>query len=233
MVREFIENLKYFKPLIFKNRGKILSEDLIDLIVDLYENEAIELVQKKVKSGEDPLKILEQVRIAMAKVGEKFEKKEFFLPDLIMSGEILREITEILEPKLKTSPKVEKLGKIILGTVFGDIHDIGKNIVRFMLETNGFEVYDLGINVIKEKFVEKIKEVNAEIIALSGFLTLAYDSMKETIAEIKKAGLRDKAKIMIGGGQMNETIRKYVGADAYGKDAIEAVVLAKKWVGAK
>ncbi|TKJ25077.1 MAG: hypothetical protein CEE42_08570 [Promethearchaeota archaeon Loki_b31] len=211
----------------------ILPEDLINLIVDLYEKEAIELVQKKVEVGEDPLKILDQVRLAMAKVGEKFENKEFFLPDLIMSGEILRQITEILEPKLKAGLKAESLGKIVLGTVFGDIHDIGKDIVRFMLETNGFEVYDLGVDVPKGKFVEKIKEVNPEIIALSGFLTLAYNSMKETIEEIKKAGLREKAKIMIGGGQMDERIRKYVGADAYGEDAVEAVVLAKKWVGAK
>ncbi|MFX1394289.1 MAG: B12-binding domain-containing protein [Promethearchaeota archaeon] len=209
-----------------------MSEDLIKLIVELQENETIELVRKKIDDGEDPLKILDQIREAMAKVGELFEKKEYFLPDLIMAGEILRQITEILEPKLKTSTKVKTLGKIVLGTVFGDIHDIGKNIVGFMLETNGFEVYDLGIDVPKEKFVEKIKEVNAEIVALSGFLTLAYDSMKETIEEIKKEDLRDKARIMIGGGQIDETIRDYVGADAYGKDAIEAVALAKKWVGA-
>lgn len=209
-----------------------MSEDLINLIVELQENETIELVRKKVDDGEDPLKILDQVRKAMAMVGELFEKKEYFLPDLIMAGEILRQITEILEPKLKTSTKVKSLGKIVLGTVFGDIHDIGKNIVRFMLETNGFDVYDLGIDVPKEKFIEKIKEVNAEIVALSGFLTLAYDSMKETIEEIKKAELRDKARIMIGGGQIDESIRNYVGADAYGKDAVEAVALAKKWVGA-
>lgn len=207
-----------------------MTENLINLIVDLQENETLELVRKKIKNGEDPLKILDQVREAMAKVGDLFEKKEYFLPDLIMAGEILRQITEILEPKLRTSTEVKSLGKIVLGTVFGDIHDIGKNIVRFMLETNGFKVYDLGIDVSKEKFVEKIKEVNPEIVALSGFLTLAYDSMKETIEEIKKAKLRDKAKIMIGGGQIDESIRNYVGADAYGKDAIEAVALAKKWV---
>ena len=208
-----------------------MSEDLIELIVDLCEKEAIDLVQKKIDAGEDPLKILEQIRIAMAKVGEKFENKEFFLPDLIMSGEILKEITEIIEPKLKAGVKVESLGKVVLGTVFGDIHDIGKDIVKFMLESNGFEVYDLGINVPKEKFVEKIKEVNGKIVALSGFLTLAYDSMKETIEEIKKAGLREKTKIMIGGGQINENVRKYVGADSYGKDAVEAVALAKEWMG--
>jgi len=208
-----------------------MSEDLIKLIVDLCEKEAIDLVQKKINAGEDPLKILEQIRIAMAKVGEKFENKEFFLPDLIMSGEILKKITEIIEPKLKAGVKVQSLGKVVLGTVFGDIHDIGKDIVKFMLESNGFEVYDLGVNVPKEKFVEKIKEVNAKIVGLSGFLTLAFDSMKETIEEIKKEGLREKAKIMIGGGQINEDVRKYVGADSYGKDAIEAVALAKEWIG--
>ena len=207
-----------------------MSEDLIDLIVDLSEKEAIDLVQKKIDAGEDPLKILEQIRIAMAKVGEKFENKEFFLPDLIMSGEILRQITEVIEPKLTSGGKVQSIGKVVLGTVFGDIHDIGKDIVKFMLETNGFEVYDLGVSVPKEKFVKKIKEVNAKIVGLSGFLTLAYDSMKETIEEIKKAGLSEKTKIMIGGGQMNEDVRKYVGADSYGKDAIEAVALAKEWM---
>lgn len=210
-----------------------MPEDLIDLIVNLHEKETIELVQKKIDAGEDPLKILDQIRIAMAKVGERFENKEFFLPDLIMFGEILRQITEILEPKLKAAAEVKRLGKIVLGTVFGDIHDIGKDIVKFMLDTNGFEVYDLGVDVTKEKFVEKINEVNAEIVALSGFLTLAFESMKETIEEFKKGGLREKVKIMIGGGPMNETIRKYVGADAYGKDAVEAVTIAKKWVGAK
>ena len=204
----------------------------MDLIVSLDENEAVELARKSVEAGEDPLKILDQVRIAMAKVGEKFEKKEFFLPDLIMSGEILKQITEIVKPKLKAGAEVKRLGKVVLGTVFGDIHDIGKDIVNFMLDANGFEVYDLGVDVPKEKFVEKIKEVNPDIAALSGFLTLAYDSMKQTIEEIKKAGLREKVKIMIGGGQVDETIREYVGADAYGKDAVEAVVIAKKWVGA-
>lgn len=214
-----------------KLKGGIeLSEDLIGLIVDLCEKEAKDLVQKKIDAGEDPLKILEQIRVAMAKVGEKFESKEFFLPDLIMSGEILRQVTEILEPKLKADIKAQSLGKIVLGTVFGDIHDIGKDIVKFMLESNGFEVHDLGVNVPKEKFVEKIKELDAKIVGLSGFLTLAYDAMKETIEEIKNAGLREKTKIMIGGGQINENVRKYVGADSFGKDAIEAVALAKEWI---
>jgi len=206
--------------------------DLVDLIVSLDEKGAVELVRSMIEKDVDPLKILEQVRTAMAKVGEKFEKNEFFLPDLIMSGEILRQITEIVKPKIKSNANIKTLGKVVLGTVSGDIHDIGKDIVKFMLDANGFEVIDLGVDVAKEKFVEKIKESDAKILALSGFLTLSYDSMKETIAEIKRAGLRDKIKIMIGGGQVDENIRRYVEADAYGKDAVEAVALAKKWAGA-
>jgi 5-methyltetrahydrofolate--homocysteine methyltransferase len=116
--------------------------------------------------------------------------------------------------------------------VAGDIHDIGKDIVVFMLDVNGFEVYDLGVDVPAQKFVEKIKESNAPIIGLSGFLTLAYDSMKQTIEVIKEAGLRDNVKIMIGGGQITEEIQKHTGADAYGKDAMAGVSLAKKWAGA-
>ena len=215
----------------FFRRTQFLTKDLVDLIVSLNEKEAVELVQKKVDAGEDPLKILDEVRTAMAQVGDKFENKEFFLPDLIMSGEILRQISEILEPKLRAGGEVKRLGKVVLGTVFGDIHDIGKDVVKFIMDANGFDVVDLGVDVPKEKFVEAIKEENPEIVALSGFLTLAYDSMKETIEEIEKAGLRDKVKIMIGGGQMDETIREYVNADAYGKDAVEAVEIAKKWVG--
>ena len=209
-----------------------MPENLVELIISLNEKEAVELVKKRVEAGEDPLKILDEVRTAMARVGEKFEKKEFFLPDLIMSGEILRQITDILAPKLKAGTETKRLGRVLLGTVYGDIHDIGKDIVLFMLDANGFEVIDLSVDVPKEKFIEKIKETNPDIVALSGFLTLAYDSMKETVEEIKKAGLRDRVKIMIGGGQIDETIREYVGADAYGKDAVEAVAIAKKWVGA-
>jgi methanogenic corrinoid protein MtbC1 len=210
--------------------GKIMSKDLIDFILDLNEKDAIANVQNRIDSGEDPHKILDEIRVAMAKVGERFENKEFFLPDLIMSGEILKMLTEIMKPKLKGSEKAPSIGKVVLGTVAGDIHDIGKDIVKFMLESNGFEVYDLGVDVPKDKFVEKIKEVNAKVVGLSGFLTLAYDSMKDTVEEIGKAGLREKTKIMIGGGQINEEVRKHVGADSYGKDAIEAVAIAKGWM---
>lgn len=139
----------------------------------------------------------------------------------------------MVKPKLAKAAEVKRLGKVVMGTVAGDIHDIGKDIVVFMLDVNGFEVFDLGVDVTAQKFVEKIKESGAPIVGLSGFLTLAYDSMKQTIEVIKDAGLGDKVKVMIGGGQISEEIRNYTGADAYGKDAMAGVSLAKKWVGAK
>jgi methanogenic corrinoid protein MtbC1 len=122
---------------------------------------------------------------------------------------------------------------VLIGTVKGDIHDIGKNIVTFMLYANGFEVLDLGVDVSPQKFVEAIGDFGPQVIGLSGFLALAFDTMKETIEAIETAGLRDGVKIMIGGGQVSEQVRKYTGADAYGQDAMAGVSLAKKWVGAK
>ena len=139
----------------------------------------------------------------------------------------------LLKPKLSKAEDVERLGKVVMGTVAGDIHDIGKDIVVFMLDVSGFEVYDLGVDVPAQKFVEKIKESGAPIVGLSGFLTLAYDSMKQTVEAIKDAGLRDKVKVMIGGGQITEDVMKYTGADAFGKDAVVGVSLAKKWAGAE
>jgi methanogenic corrinoid protein MtbC1 len=122
----------------------------------------------------------------------------------------------------------KKLGKIVLGTVQGDIHDIAKDIVGFMLDINGFEVTDLGVDVPPAKFVEAVKQSGAKIVGLSGFLTLAFDPMKYTVQALKEAGLTD-VKVMIGGGQVDEQIRQYTGADAYGKDAMAAVAIAQSW----
>ncbi len=210
-----------------------MAEELLKALADLQEKESLRIANERLSAGEDPLKILEDSRNALEIVGKRFEAREYFIPDLLYAGEILREIAKIVEPKLKEAAKIKCLGKVIIGTVAGDIHDIGKNIVTFMLDVNGFEVYDLGVDVPPQKFVEKIEETKAEVMGLSGFLTLAYDSMKETINAIKDAGLRDEVKIMIGGGVMDDRIRKYAGADAYGADAMAAVSLAKGWIGDK
>jgi 5-methyltetrahydrofolate--homocysteine methyltransferase len=207
--------------------------DFVTALADLKEEEALRILEEKLKAGEDPLKIMEDVRRGMEIVGNRFANSEYFISDLLYAGELLRAVTEKVKPKLATTKDIKRLGKVIIGSVAGDIHDIGKNMLIFMLEANGFEVYDLGVDVPPEKFVEKIKGTGATIVGLSGFLALAYDSMKQTIQAIKDAGLRNKVKVMIGGGQITEDVRKYTGADAFGKDAMAGVYLAKKWVGAK
>jgi len=210
-----------------------MAEDLVKAIANLHEEEALRIVEERLSAGEDAFKILADSRNALEIVGKRFENREYFIPDLVYSGEILQEIAEIVKPKLTRATEFERLGKVIIGTVAGDIHDIGKNIVTFMLDINGFEVYDLGVDVPAQKFIEKVEETQASIIGLSGLLTLAFESMKETIEIIRGSGLSNKAKIMIGGGQINDEVRKYTGADAYGTDAMSAVSLAKEWAESK
>ena len=208
-----------------------MADDLVNILADLKEKEALQIVQDRLNAGDDPLGILDDARRAMETVGKRFENSEYFIPDLVYSGEILKEITELVKPKLTKAAEVKRVGKVIIGTVSGDIHDLGKNIVTFMLDVNGFEVFDLGVDVPAQQFVDKIKETDSSVVGLSGFLTLAFDSMKETVEAIGAAGLRDRVKVMIGGGQMNDDIRKYTGADAYGANAMAGVSLAKQWIG--
>jgi len=208
-----------------------MAKDLVKTLADLKEKEALKIIEDRLGGGEDPLKILDDARRAVEIVGKRFADGEYFIPELVYSGEILKAITDMVKPKITKASEMKRLGKVVVGTVAGDIHDIGKDIVVFMLDVNGFEVFDLGIDVPAQKFVDKIKETGSKVVGLSGFLTLAFDSMKETVEEVKKAGLRDKVKIMIGGGQIDDQIKDFAGADAYGKDAMEAVKLAKGWIG--
>ena len=207
-----------------------MSEQLTNAVAELKEDEAIQMVKDMVEKGEDANLIFDSARKGMEVVGKRFADGEYFLPELIYSGEIFKSISEIVKPIMTAESGGEKIGKVIVGTVAGDIHDIGKDIVVFMLDISGFEVYDLGVDVPVQTFVDKIKETQAPIVALSGFLTLAFDAMKDTCDAIVAAGLRDGVKIMIGGGQIDEEIKKYAGADAYGRDAMTAVALAKEWI---
>jgi len=209
-----------------------MAKDLRNALADLKEEESLAIVQDRLKAGDNPLGILDDARRGMEIVGSRFAESKYFIPDLVYSGEILKSINELVKPKLTTEGETKRGGKVIIGTVAGDIHDIGKDIVVFMLDVNGFEVYDLGVDVPVKTFVDKVKETGAPVVGLSGFLTLAYDAMKQTIEAMKDAGLRDKVKVMIGGGQITEEVMKYTGADAYGKDAMTGVSLAKKWSGA-
>jgi methanogenic corrinoid protein MtbC1 len=203
---------------------------LVQAITDMREEDAVQTAKKMLDKGTNPLDILDSCREAMGIIGKRFETGESFVPELMLAGEMLRQISDEVKPRLSATGAAKKLGRVLIGTVEGDIHDIGKDIVTFMLDVNGFEVKDLGVDVPIAKFVEAVKEFKPQVVGLSGFLTLAYDPMKNTIQALKDAGLRDKVKIMIGGGQMDDQIRQYTGADAYGKDAMAAVELAKKWV---
>ncbi len=208
-----------------------MSERLVQLIADMEEEQAHALVRQMLEQGADPVGILEDCRAAMRVVGRRFETGEAFIPELILSGEILKSISAEVKPHLGHEAGAKRGARVLLGTVKGDLHDIGKDIVSFMLDVNGFQVVDLGVDVPIATFVGKIRELQPPIVALSGFLTLAYTSMKETVAAIEAAGLRDQVKIMVGGGTVDEQVCRYVGADAFGKDAVAAVVLATEWSG--
>lgn len=210
-----------------------MSQELVKAITELEEEKVEELTDSLLEKGTDPLDILDDCKKAMEIIGERFEKGESFIPELIMAGEMLDKISEKIKPVLQEKgSEQKKLGTVIIGTVEGDIHDIAKDIVAFMLDVNGFKVIDLGVDVPPSKFVESAKENSAQVVGLSGFLTLAYDPMKKTVEEFANQGMRDSVKVMIGGGQVDEQVREFTGADAFGKDAMSAVTLAKKWVGA-
>ena len=210
-----------------------MSKKLVNAIADMREEEALKLAKEMVEGGSEPMAILGAAREAMDIIGQRHQEGTYFLPELILAGEMLTQITDMIKPELAKLPEIERRGKVLIGTVEGDIHDIGKNIVTFMLDVNGFDVLDLGVDVSAQKFVEAIQDFEPQVVGLSGFLTLAFDAMKETVEAIKSAGLRDGVKIMIGGGHVNEKIQEYAGADAYGKDAMAGVSLNKKWVGVK
>jgi 5-methyltetrahydrofolate--homocysteine methyltransferase len=148
----------------------------------------------------------------------------------MMAGEMLKQVSEMIKPLIQEQKSGAKGGKVMIGTVEGDIHDIGKNIVVFLLETNGFQVLDIGINQKPAKFVEAIKSFQPVVVGMSGLLTLAFDSMKKTVEAIKEAGLRESVRIMIGGGVVTEKIKEYSAADAYAPDAMVGVRLCKQWI---
>ncbi|MFW9820233.1 MAG: B12-binding domain-containing protein, partial [Candidatus Thorarchaeota archaeon] len=204
-------------------------EAIIEAITNLEEKEVLKLVKENLNANEDPIKILEACRTGMSKIGnEAGEGGTIFLTDLIMAGEIFNEAMELLMPKLIGS-STKSLGKIVIGTVEGDIHNIGKDIAINFLRAEGFEVIDLGVDVPAQKFVDAIKEHNPPVVGMSGLLTLSIEPMKESIDAIRAANLREKVKVIIGGERTDEEVCKHVGADAWVNDAIEGVKIIKKW----
>ena len=208
-----------------------MTEALIRALVDMDEAGALKDTKALLDGGGDPLKILEACTTAMETVGKRFESGEYFLPHLMMAGEMLKQISDTVKPLMKEEQAAAEKGKVLIGTVKGDIHDIGKNIVTFLLEVNGFDVRDIGIDQPPASFVEAVREFRPAVVGMSGLLTLAFDAMKETVQALQDAGLRDQVKIMIGGAQMSDTVKENPGADAYGPDAMAGVRLCRQWIG--
>lgn len=200
-----------------------MSSTLVNDLVELKRDEVLSAVKERMVN-EDPMEILKECQEGMDTVGKLFEKGDYFLAELILSGEIFKEVASILDPFLtKSSEDHEPTGKIVLATLQGDLHDIGKNIFSILLKAQGFEIYDLGVDVPPHKVVTKVKEVQPDYVGFSALITSCFDAMKETVDEMDKDGLRDSVQVLIGGGVTNETTRKYVGADFQTTDAASGV----------
>lgn len=209
-----------------------LIENIKDAIINIQSDLALHYVKEAIEARIDPQEIISNSIVkGLEVVGEKFEKGEYFLSELIVAGEICKQIVGMLSPLLMTSGvQTKKLGRVVIGTVRGDIHDIGKNIVAMLLETAGFEIIDLGSDVSPEKFVEAVMRNEADIVALSALLTVTMPEMKIVIEELKKANVRDRVKVIVGGAPVTKEYAEEIGADGYGENAFEGVKICKSWV---
>ena len=194
---------------------------------DLKEDEVYRLVKEKLEQGTSPLEIIEACNQGMEAVGERFSSNEYFISQLIYSAEILKTVMKKLEPILKSTQRADFRGKVVIGTVKGDIHDIGKNIVITLLRGSGFDVLDMGVDVPPEKFVTALKDSQAKVLGLSALLTTTYPAMKTAVDTLKDAGIRDQVSVIIGGAPCNEQVRAFSGADYYTNDAVEGVTICK------
>lgn len=209
-------------------------QDLVNAIADMMEDEAMSLTKKYLEDGVPPMRVIDAYKDALAVVGKRFEEGSYFVPELILAGEMMKTASELIKPLMtgggEAGKETKKIGKFLLGTVEGDIHDIGKDMVNMLMDINGFEVRDLGVDVPAQRFCDAAKEFQPHIVGLSGLLTLSYDSMKSVVDGLGEIGMRDKVKVIIGGGQVDEHACKYVGADAWVTDAVAGVNYALRWV---
>ena len=200
---------------------------IVDALVEYDKSKVLEIVQNALDQGVEAKEILNKGLIAgMGVVGEKMENEEMFIPEVLMAAKTMSSAVEILKPLL-ADEDMTAIGKVIIGTVKGDLHDIGKNLVAMMLESAGFEVYNLGVDISPDKFVEEINGKNAEVLCLSALLTTTMPMMKQTIDALIESGLRDRVKIMVGGAPVTKNYANEIGADGYAPDAGSATKLAK------
>ena len=203
-------------------------EELRQALRDLNEKKVYELVEQKIREGWPAMEIVKALNEGMVAVGELFSTGKYFISQLIFSAEILKAVMKRLEPLMVKTPSGPSAGKVVIGTVKGDIHDIGKNIVVTLLRGSGFEVVDLGVDVPAERFVNALQETGARALGLSALLNFTYPEMKQVVDELVKAGLRDKVKIIIGGTPTNEQVRQFTGADYYAEDAVSGINICRQ-----
>jgi 5-methyltetrahydrofolate--homocysteine methyltransferase len=205
-------------------------DQLIQLLADLEEDAVLQLVQQRITHGDDPLQIIEDCNEGMRQVGQRYERGEFFVSGLIMSGEIFREVVELVQPLLETRANRQSSGCVLVGTVAGDIHDIGKNMVGMLLACHGFTVIDLGVDVPPAKFAAKAIEVKPDVVGLSGLITASFDGMKTTVETLRAQAQEHRCSfhIIIGGGMLDEQVCRYVGADYWVTNAMDGVRLCQR-----
>jgi len=205
-------------------------QKLYDAVLNGDQKTAVAVTQEALAEGIAPLELITKYMIpAMDEVGRRFECEEYFVPELLLSARAMKGALELLRPLLAASG-AQPAGRVVIGTVKGDLHDIGKNLVASMLEGGGFEVIDLGADVAPEKFIQAVQEKNAQIVALSALLTVTMPSMRKTIDALREAGARDKVKVMVGGAPVTPQFAREIGADGYGENATAAVALARQFV---
>lgn len=210
-----------------------MSDELAMALVELKRDEVLETVKDKAEGGGDPLKILEECRRGMTIVGHRFQSGEFYLAEMILAAEIFKGVVSILNPHMEKVRPPKPLGKVVLATLKGDIHDLGKDIIATLLRAQGFEVHDLGVDVLPAVVVDKVKEVNPEFVGFSALITSAFASMKEASELLVESGLRERCKLMVGGGVTTPTVKEHIGADFQTLDAMEGVSYCLKEIGGK
>lgn len=206
-----------------------MSTDLLNAIIDLKEEASHRIAAELLGASTDPQTVLDIGLEAMAEIGRRFEEGEYYLVELLVAGDIMEDLAALALPHMEAQEATDDGQVVVLGTVAGDVHDIGKNIVRFMLEANGNTVHDVGVDTEPEAFVKAVLETGATVVGLSGLLTTSFGSMKDTVAAFERANLRDTVRLMIGGGSVDERVREYAAADAVGGSAVDAVRFASTW----
>ena len=208
-----------------------MSEALKEAFLALDDETTLAQVQAQLEGGRDPLDIIEQCRLGITEVGERFACGEFYLSELIMAADIFQRSVALIEPHLETAATGPSAETVVMGTVKGDIHDLGKDIVILLLRCEGFEVIDLGVDVPPERFVTALADTGARIVGLSCLLTTAFKTMRETVQAIDEAGIREGVYVMIGGGPVDGRVCEYVNADFYARDAVEGIRACQALVG--